>query len=285
MTMKLKDLKPAMSDWSVTGYVKKRNPLQSYKNSTKDKWFDFRFSDEETTLRIVCFKECSQKFDTIIQQGKFYQIKDGVIQENTFKNVTEIEIKLTNNSIITETSELNIPTFGVFTKLIQVPYKVGTKINVIGFIKNVEDEEKVIIDGNAIGKIDLLLYDEDAQIKVTIWNRKDELQKGQLVAFENVIIKEYNGGVQINVNVSSNITVDPECEMAEILKNTKNKPDQLQTPKKDVSHSSCNDKFTKQELLKSAEKELKEVDEMETKLAIKRKRLTNEIKAIKSLQF
>jgi hypothetical protein len=40
------------------------------------------------------------KYDKIIQTGNYYSIKDGKIQETSFRGNTNIEIILTNNSLV-----------------------------------------------------------------------------------------------------------------------------------------------------------------------------------------
>ena len=285
MISKLSELKPGMADWSVVGFVKQRGELKSYKSNEKSKWFDFKLTDDELTIRVICFEDTSSKFDKVIKTECYYKITDGKIQESTFKGNTSTEIILTQNSEVIPQTEndvrFEIPKFQPFDLISSITNARKCKINIIGFVKCVNEDEKAIIDGKSMTIKKIIMYDEGAQVNVTLWNREEDLKKDDLIAVEDGIIKTNNNGKSINVGTTSSITTNPECKEAERLKKWKSTQNENPSQKIDVSHcsqESKEDKFSKQELLDSATRELEELEKKQEELNVKRVRLNEEIR-------
>lgn len=233
----LKSLGAFSTGWVIEVMLSNKGKIHTFSNKRDDSegcLLPLEFIDEEgTQISATLFGAGGiEKYDKLLEVGKCYRISRGVVKVAN-KKYTKID----NDFCLTldENSQINPVMCDITIKPKVIKYtpiakikdlEIGTRINVLGVIKYVDDLGKIRKDDTDVPKRFLRIYDDSNEmISVTLW--RDLAQKtlvdGQIVGFTDLKVGEFKNYKQLGSMNSSEIITNPEDERLQLLLEVKNK--------------------------------------------------------------
>lgn len=199
-TTKLVTLNPFLNEWSIEGRVISKSEIKTFSTQKGEgKLFSFEFQDSTSQIKVISFNESVDIFYPLVEIGDSYRITKGTVKmanKQFSSNNCDYEIHLEKNSEIKkiESKEKYTPNF----KFMNIK-DINSKgiIDVIGIIKDVYPSSSIVVRSRnkETLKRDLVLVDETASIKLTLWGEKCDLplEAEQVLMLKGVKVNEYNG--------------------------------------------------------------------------------------------
>lgn len=206
--------------WVLLGRVLSRSPLQVSKNSKK--WFKISVKDSsDDVIECMFFGEDAEKFTSLIEVDKVYELSNFRIKENTNKQYSQNQYTLYCHNL----SEVNpvegdggiskIEFSGLVSILDAPPDKV---LNIIGYIYNtggirnqntkngLKPLRTITICDDSEYSVDISLWDENA-------TQFDE-ENAKVILLIGVTTGEFGGRKILRTSISSTIEVNPDLPQA-----------------------------------------------------------------------
>lgn len=179
------------------------------------KHFSFYLLDAPNSqIRIVAFKAAAEKFFSVIQDNKSFEICKVAVKDNTFNNVRTLQITLTTDAIITEIKDsdkdVTQNSFHTRSAIIDV-MKVKGFVDIVGRIENTFKTDRIMANGEVKTVMIVTLRDKSAYIDATFWEHIDDVEhispdEVTILLIESATTNFYKGAVVLNVGRSTKMT-------------------------------------------------------------------------------
>ncbi|XP_015606859.1 replication protein A 70 kDa DNA-binding subunit [Cephus cinctus] len=244
-TTPIAGLSPYQNRWVIKVRVTSKPPIRTWSNSRGEgKLFSMDLLDESGEIRCTGFKEQCDKFYDMIEVGKIYYISRCALKpaNKKFSSLNnDYEMTLTNDSEIIpcDDASTDIPTIQYnFCPISEVESKAKDElIDVIGVCKSYNDVQTLVSRATQkeLKKRDVELVDEsNLSVTLTLWGTQAidfDGSNNPVLAIKGVRIGEFNGGKNLSLLGSSNMTIEPDLPEAHKLRGWYNTTGKMQETK------------------------------------------------------
>ena len=224
-------LNPYQNRWTIRARITKKGPMRTWNNANgSGSLFSFDVLDTHGgEIRITCFKDLAEKFNSELEEGKIYEISGGQIKFankkfNPLKH--DYEITLDNSSVIElcEGADISVPAIEYQFEQIAnlVNFEKNSSVDIIGVILNVSEAANIPSkNGKELVKRELTLADDSGSaIRLTLWGQlaiEFDLPVGSIFAVRGAKVSDF-GGRSISVHFSSTTEKNPDLPEAHRLR-------------------------------------------------------------------
>lgn len=286
--LKISSLRPQMVNVTLRGVVKMKTVLLPFKNG-KGKYFSFHLFESDTSdLRIISYNQCAETKYPFIINEHIVEITKITIKQNTYNNVTNLQGTLSPDSVVTE-CDLDIPLISIpITPIHHIPEMKEHAVNVHGTIAERVSNDLIMKDGSEKTVTQISLQDSTARITVTFWTHSETIQAipdadltSTTLRLENATISSFKGGVTLNVNLSTVVTLnppdyEPSLSTSDVSFDVSQRLDDTRSTETDMNAPRIGD------IIASVKRELEETNKQEEEIRIKKHRLLFELKHYES---
>jgi replication factor A1 len=216
-------LNPYMNKWAFKARITSKSDVRSWNNARgSGTLFSIDMLDAQgTEIKGTFFKEASDKFYPILEQGGAYIFSGGKIgpvkdkKWSTLKN--DYEIVFDQNTVIepSESAEISAAKYD-FVKFSQIAnIEINSTIDVIGLVRSVGDPQDLVSKaGKALRKREITLTDDSGfDVRLTIWGDKCSIDispdSTPIVAIKYCKVGDYQGRT-LSTSMNSTILVNPD---------------------------------------------------------------------------
>ena len=211
--------------WWVKARITDKGDIKTWnKPSSSGKLFSFTIVDESASMRATMFNDTVDQFHSVLVNGAVYYLCGGSVKpaNKKFNNVNnEYEVTFDKDCQINACRENtnHIPTLRYnFFPISALPHKeVGCMVDVLGVVVEIGEVSTIIPRqgpnaGQQLLKRTVKILDTSASIELTVWSeaaQKFNIPRGSAVAFRNLKIGQFDGGVTVTSTPQSNFDVNP----------------------------------------------------------------------------
>ena len=190
--------------FKIRGRVIKKQPMKSFrkKDGSEGNVFNIVVKDHTKPIQIVFFNDMALKFADLIEAEKIYSFSDLEIKNASQFNNTGNKYELyvhgkTDIKELKESSDIPKIHFN-FCTIEEIAQKANTVLDVIGIVDDPGIMSMITLrSGEQKEKKNIKLLDDTGySVDITLWGQNAldiQVNKGDIVIFQDVIVKEYNG--------------------------------------------------------------------------------------------